>query len=248
MRNRGFTLVELLAVAVVMIILSALVVTACWRAYQRSSLAISANNIRVLAVGGSQYLTDHDYTYWKYREDDAFGTTWWWGYETYASQSSGEGNRTFDANRGPLAGCIPTRLQPDPSFSMSGNAFKPKYKSGYIGIGYNVVLGGGFWGSTKKPLKPLRYWQLSNPAKVVIFATSAQVYPFSSGKEPKIEEFYGINETEITVHFRHGGLAMVGFADGSAGFLPMDKSTLDPRAPKANVGRFAPVGSMKYLQ
>jgi prepilin-type processing-associated H-X9-DG protein len=51
----------------------------------------------------------------------------------------------------------------------------------------------------------------------------------------------------VSVHFRHGGSAMVGFADGSAGFLPMEKSTLDSRAPQAAIGRFAPKGSTKYL-
>jgi len=41
---------------------------------------------------------------------------------------------------------------------------------------------------------------------------------------------------------------MVAYADGFAGFLPMDESTRDNRAPKANVGPFAPVGSAKYLK
>jgi hypothetical protein len=36
-----------------------------------------------------------------------------------------------------------------------------------------------------------------------------------------IEEFYGIDQKEVTVHFRHGTNAMVAFANGSAGFLPM---------------------------
>jgi hypothetical protein len=40
---------------------------------------------------------------------------------------------------------------------------------------------------------------------------------------------------------------MVAFADGSAGFLPLEKSTLDTRAPQAAIGRFAPKGSLKYL-
>ncbi len=51
-----------------------------------------------------------------------------------------------------------------------------------------------------------------------------------------------------TVHFRHHGNAMVAYANGSAGFLPMDESTRDKRLPNANVGRFAPVGSKDHLQ
>ena len=63
-----------------------------------------------------------------------------------------------------------------------------------------------------------------------------------------IKEFYGFDQNEVTVHFRHAGFAMVAFANGSAGLLEMDESTRDRRAPKANVGRFAPVGSTKYLR
>ncbi len=246
MRKRAFTLVELLVVLAIVAVLASLLATAGWQAYRSSSLAVSASNIRQLTAGACQYLAENNQTYWKYREDEAGGTKWWWGYESHGSQSAGEGNRRFDPQRSPLAGYIPAALRPDPSFAMDGSAFKPKYQSGYIGVGYNVVLGGGFFGTTKKPLKPLRQGQLSDPSRVVVFATSAQVYPFSS--KPMIEEFYGIDEKEITVHFRNGGLAMVGYANGSAGFLPMDESTRDRRAPKANVGRFAPVGSKKYLQ
>jgi hypothetical protein len=102
------------------------------------------------------------------------------------------------------------------------------------------------WLTRQTGPQPLRYWDLSNPAETVVFATSAQVYPFR--KEAVIEEFYGIDEKEVTVHFRHNGQAMVAFASGSAGFLPMDPSTRDSKAPEADVGRFAPKGSKKFLR
>ncbi|HEY5793293.1 MAG TPA: hypothetical protein VIS74_08340, partial [Chthoniobacterales bacterium] len=60
--------------------------------------------------------------------------------------------------------------------------------------------------------------------------------------------FYGIDQNEITVHFRHHGQAMVAFASGSVGFLPIDETTRDSRAPKASIGRFAPRGDKKYLE
>jgi hypothetical protein len=92
----------------------------------------------------------------------------------------------------------------------------------------------------------MRYWQLANPERTVMFATSAQLYPFS--RKPVIEEFYGIDNREVTVHGRHGGKAMVAFASGNAGFLPLDASTINQRAPGANIGRFAPRGSTLYLK
>ena len=103
----------------------------------------------------------------------------------------------------------------------------------------------------------MNYWQLSDPSKVVVFCTSAQVNDFqspASRSHPMLEEFYaldsgvGAQSRYPNVHFRHNGKAMVSFASGNAGFLEMDKSTRDPRMPEANVGRLAPAGSTDWLQ
>jgi len=250
MRGRAFTLVELLATLGITAVLATVTAGSAWKVYEASSLAVSANNIRQLSAGGISYLAEHNYVYWPYYKIDltiGVGKTWWWGFEPLASLSRPEGQREFDPSLGPLGGYIPKAIRPDPSFSLGGNAFKPKYKNGYIGTGYNVMLGGGFKGDT--PLQ--NHWQLSDPSKVVVFFTSAQVNTFqspASANNPMIEEFYGVDANECTVHFRHHGQAMVSFADGNAGFLPIDESTRDQRLPKANVGRFAPVGDTKYLQ
>ena len=246
----AFTLVELLAGVAITAVLAAVVAASGWKVYENSSLAISANNIRQLSAGCANYLAENNYTFWPYRATDQnppAGVTWWFGYESQQSLTSAEGARSFDAGRGPLAGYLPASFRPDPSFKLGGNAFKPKYQFGYIGIGYNVLLGGGWIGTAVRRT----YWSLADPSKVVVFATSAQVNTFqkpASLKKPMIEEFYGIDQRETTVHFRHHGYAMVAFANGAAGILPMDKSTLDKRLPKANVGRFAPVGDRKYLE
>ena len=55
-----------------------------------------------------------------------------------------------------------------------------------------------------------------------------------------VEEFYYFDTTESTVQFRIGGKAMVGFADGSAGYLPMMPGTLDRRLPNAKIGQIDP--------
>lgn len=229
-------------------LLAAIAIPVVNQSLANSSIAVSANNIRQLSVGTSSYLADNNYTFWKYKEAVADpGTIWWFGFETQASSYKAEGQREYDPLRGPLAGYVPAGVRPDPSFTVTGKSFKPKYKSGYLGIGYNILLGGG-WGGTGKLKK---YWELSDPAKVVVFATSAQVNTFqrpASASNPMIEEFYAIDQSEKTVHFRHHGFAMVAYANGSAGLLPMDESTRDPLAPKANIGRFAAKGSKKYLE
>ncbi len=246
--GRAFSLIELLVAASVTTVLASLLAGAGWNAYKTSSLAVSANNIRQLTAGGAAYLADHNYTFWKYREErGADGTVWWYGYEARKSvYSTPEGERSYDPDDGPLASYIPAGIRPDPSFSLTGRAFKPKYKSGYLGIGYNILLGGG-WGGTQSNRT---LWSLPKPGEIVVFATSAQVNVFqppASSKNPMIEEFYALDDFYSTIHFRHGGYAMVGFADGSAGLLPMDKSTMDLRAPKAAIGRFAPRSSTRFL-
>lgn len=250
MRDDGFTLVELLAVVVIVAVLGTVAVGAGWKVYETSSLAVSANNLRQLAAGGAGYLADNGYVFWPYRKNDpanGVGVTWWFGFEPAASQLRPEGEREFSPELGPLGGYVPKGLRPDPSFALGAKAFKPKYRNGYIGTGYNVLLGGGFVGSGTCQ----NFWKLSDPSRVIVFFTSGQVNTFqspASAANPMLEEFYGIDAREVTAHFRHNGKAMVSFASGNAGFLPMDESTRDKRMPKANVGRFAPVGDATYLK
>ena len=228
-------------------------------AFYSASLAVSANNIRQLTTGTVAYLGDHRSRFWPYRErvmsDGAVeGVRWWFGFEALGSLRAPEGERIFDPDRGPLAGYIPAGLNPDPSFGRAGRAFKPKYRFGYIGLGYNVLLADdeghavrGWMGTGT----PVRLGDLSAPQDVVVFATSAQINTFqppASPRRPMIEEFYGIDDRETTVHFRHNGKAMVAFANGSVGFLDMEPGTLDTRAPSARVGRFAPRGNARYLR
>lgn len=246
-KDTAFTLIELLATTAIVSILAVVLFSAARKALEESSLAISANNLRQLSVGGAAYMGEHNQTFWKYVEMVPQGYTYWFGFESTASRSLPEGQRSFDAGSSPLSGYVPAGVKPDPSFNLGGNAFKPKYQFGYLGVGYNVLLGGGWAGTSTLVKGPA----LADPGKVVVFFTSAQVNNFqapASVSNPMIEEFYGIDQREITVHFRHHGYAMVTFADGSAGFLPMDPTTRDQRMPKANVGRFAPVGSTLYLQ
>lgn len=253
----AFSMVELLAAVSIMGVLSTIGLLAWQKIYTTSSLAVSANNIRQLAAGGSAYLADNNYVFWPYVgpcPDVPRDNIWWFGLEKADSLRRPEGQREFDASQGPLANYIPKGIRPDPSFTIHGKAFKPKYRFGYIGVAYNILIGGGFYKSSSGMRN---YHSLSDPARVVVFATSAQINDFqrpASRRNPMIEEFYALDEGRgrqaiyPNVHFRHNGKAMVAFATGNAGFLEMDESTRDQRNPRANVGRFAPNGSTRYLE
>ncbi len=248
-KEPAFTVIELLVVTATIIVLCAVAAPAVWGAYKTSSLAVSANNIRQLAAGGAAYLGDNNYRFWPYRRDGEVagtkGAIWWFGFEPGKSLGKPEGQRTIDMDNGPLGPYVPRNIAPDPSFGFAGTPFKAKYKHGYIGIGYNVVLSGKA-GWTPRSGPPLRYWDLRHPEKTVVFATAAQVNTFqkpASVRNPMIEEFYGFDDDRgkiPSVHFRHNGHAMVAYATGSAGLVRMDEATKDRRAPEANVGRLPP--------
>jgi len=251
MRRSAFTIIELIAAVSILAVLGIVGAGAAREAYKASSLAVSASNIRQLAAGGVSYLAENNYTYWPYRQNNpanGVGVTWWFGFEPGASVTRPEGERSFDATRGPLGEYVPKSMRPDPSFAIGARAFKPKYRNGYIGVGYNVLLGGG-WGGARSLLQ--NHWQLNSAKDTVVFFSSAQVNTFqspASSSRPMLEEFYGIDERERTVHFRHRGSAMVSFADGNVGFLKLDPTLRDNRMPSANVGRFAPVGDTTHLR
>lgn len=246
MRPKGFTLLETTVAVGLATLLIALTVPAARSVYKMTSLAASAANIRQLAAGAASYLGENNYRFWPYRvsgeHNGSKGTVWWFGFESSKSMMLPEGQRIIDMRQGPLAPYLPANLAPDPSFGLAGKPFKPKYRHGYIGVGYNVILAGNNgWMSSGGP--PLRYWDLEKPGKTVVFATSAQINSFqkpASPSNPMIEEFYGFDDNMRmipSVHFRHNGNAMAAYADGSAGLIPMNPSWQDKRAPDALVGR-----------
>lgn len=242
MKRGAFTLVELLVAVAVAAVLAAMLLPVYTAARRASSKAVGAHSLHVLAVSGIFYLNDHNQQFWPYSQFPVDGgTLWWFGWESNASRfGTPEGQRTLDVTRGPLgpyaigAGGVKT----DPAFLAYSPRLKPKYRDGNYGYGYNTLLVGQ------------NALHFGHPGDVVMFATCAQVNTFqppASGSNPMVEEFYLINDTETTVHFRDGGKAMAVCLDGAMRELVMDPTTRDARLPSADIGRFAPVGSKKYL-
>jgi prepilin-type N-terminal cleavage/methylation domain-containing protein len=237
----AFTLIELLVVMAIIAIVAALLIPAYSTAKIASGRAISAHSLEQLITAGRAFLNDQDNTFWPYQKSVPGGTQWWFGFESSASLAMREGKRTCDYSKGPLGPYMITSggVKADPALMQFSPRLKPKYQDGNYGYGYNVVLVADSQGNPRNAL------QVTLPSQMVVFATCAQVNTFqapASSRNPMVEEFYMISDTQTTAHFRHGRHALAAFLDGSVRELSMDNDmqpgSQDQRLPSANIGRF----------
>ncbi len=237
--KKAFTLIELLVVIAIIAILGSLMMAVSSRAKVASARAISAHSLSQLIAAGHLYLKDNDNAFWPYRQSVSGGVQWWFGFETTASSKMAEGRRTCDYSKGPLGpyAVAGGGVQTDPALAEFRPKLKPKYQNGNYGYGYNVALVADAAGAPRNALS------VEEPSQMIVFATCAQVNTFqapASAKKPMVEEFYLLDPTQKTVHFRHGRDALAAFLDGSVRPLSMDQDmqpgSLDMRMPSANIG------------
>ena len=239
--KKAFTLIELLVAVALIAILSGLILAVSSRAKVASARAISAHSLSQLIVSAQFYLKDNDNTFWPYQKAVSGGTQWWFGFESSASMGMKEGQRTCDYSKGPLGpyAIASGGVKTDPALLAFSPRLKPKYKNGNYGYGYNIVL------ATDSGGNPRNAMAVDSPSQMIVFATCAQVNTFqapASARNPMVEEFYMISDTQRTAHFRHGRDALAAFLDGSVRPLSLDADmlpgSLDSRIPSANIGAF----------
>lgn len=240
----AFTFIEFLAALILTTVLATLGFGAYRAGLAAGDRARSAANLKVLILATQLYATENNGEFPKYREDirgrDANGVRWWFGMESWASVSRGEGQREIRGEDGPLGPYLGSFVQggPCPGLIQGGRVI-PKYKnSRNFGYGYNEVLGPDPW--QRRPgirTEPWRLIQISKPSAIAVFGTSAQRKP--GYPPPVLEEFYLINERERTVHARFGEEALFAFADGHVGSLPLMPGSEDPTLGSIKIGRVA---------
>jgi len=238
--SSAFTLLELMAIVVILGVLLTLFAPAAMAVRRQTTLATSSSALRQLSIAAQTYLAENQGQFFKARENLSDGVQWWFGFESYIGPKT-EGKRLLDKSRGPLGPYIADSAGrvPDFAFTSMGASFKPKYANGYFGFGVNTELTGGVTG--QDPSKLRRISQLESAGRIALFATCAQINTFqapASAKKPMLEEFYFFNTTDCrnTVHFRHSGNAIVAFADGSQREVPGDRASFNSRLPSACVG------------
>jgi prepilin-type N-terminal cleavage/methylation domain-containing protein len=239
--SRAFTLIELMAVMVILGVLMTVLAPAALAVRRHTTLATSSSALRQLSLAAQSYLFENNGKFFTSRERLPDGDQWWFGFESSSGPKT-EGQRILDKSKGPLGPYIADSAGtvPDFAFTSMGSSFKPKFKNGYFGFGVNTELTGGPTGQQTSKLRQVN--QLERSGQIALFATCAQINTFqapASGKNPMLEEFYFFNTTDCanTIHFRHAGSAIVAFTDGSQREVLGDRLSFNSRLPSACVGR-----------
>jgi len=244
--SRGLTLPELLVALAIVGVLASLTLSFLAQGRALAHKAACTSNLRQLGVAVRLYLNDNDNTFFPYAERTRAGTIWYFGLE--GNSGGAEGERQLDRAAGPLYPYFQQvgGIEVCPAFNYRNALYKPKFKGASWGYGYNWKLGGGWSG-----LEPMHLSQLSSQSRVIVFADCAQANNFqppASANKPLLEEFYIINETFKTIHFRHLHDANFLYADGHVESHKMLDGTRDERLKSAHLGRITPPGSFEYLE
>ncbi len=233
--RRGFTLIELLVVIAIIGVLAALLLPALARGKASAQRLRCVSNLRQLGLAGQMYWDDNAGKAFAYRGASTNGgDLYWFGWLARGA----EGDRAFDPASGALYPYLGGRgVEVCPALDYTLSSFKLKARIGAYGYGYNLHL------SAPAAQPPVNLARITRTADLVFLADAAQVNTFqppASPDHPMLEEFYYVNATEPTAHFRHSQTANVLFCDGHVAPEKPLPGSIDPRLPQFMVGRLRP--------
>ena len=232
---RAFSLVELLVVIAVIAIVAALLLPALSQSKAATRRIACVNNLRQLGLAAQMYWADHEEDSFRYISGVTNGgTIYWFGWiEPWIPGN--EGRRAFDARMGALFPYLQGRgVEICSALNYNSSLFKLKATGASYGYGYNVFL------SAPMNLPPINMAKVIRPSDIVLLADAAQVNDFqepASPDNPLLEEFYYVNDSEPTAHFRHQRTANAVFCDGHVEQEKAVSGSIDSRLPSQRVGR-----------
>lgn len=230
--REGFTLVELLIVVAILAILAALLLPALNRGRASALRVRCTSNLHQLGIATHLYWDENGGRAFRYRTHATNnGVLYWFGW----IEDGVETKRGFDPTQGVIYPYLKGRgVEQCPAFNHASTAFKLKARGAAYGYGYNHHL------SAPKNTSAFSISIVPRPSQTVLYADAAQVNTFqppASPIHPMLEEFYYVNNTEATAHFRHNHKANADFCDGHVGTESPAPGSIDERMPAEWVGR-----------
>jgi len=251
--RHGFTLVELIIVVAMIGVLAGLLAPGLAKALEIADQTTCASNLRQLGVAMSVYLKDNDGLFFPIREPNDPETPeeesklWYFGYETGTGwPQTAEGKRVLDKTRAKLYPYTDAYagIEICPAFYHSGS-YKAKFRGKWWTYGINKVLSPDRFVNPGKRCRSILEIRGSDTSRTVVMADAAQVNTFqapASRSNPLLEEWHYVQPEDRSlpdwphVHFRHGGLANVLFADWHVEACPPREGSYDGRLPSVRVG------------
>ena len=229
----AFTLIELLTVLLVIGVLSALLLPVLAKAKSSADQVRCGSNLRQLALAGQMSWDDNSGNAFRWRGAATNnGQIFWFGW----LGNGAEGSRRFDPAFGALYPYLGSRgVEVCPAFNYSAPQFKYKAAGAAYGYGYDLAL------SAPASEPPINIAKAARPVELIFLGDAAQVNTFqapASPENPMLEEFYYLNTTEATVHFRHRARANAVFCDGHVSAELPAPNSIDGRLHGQVIGRF----------